>query len=140
MLFDLHLTEFEMICAIILSLVLMMIGLLRFADRVKLTKSGLKTQATVTAINQMMKRNRISFSISLFFITLDGKRIDVTDGDSTPIPFHSVGDQINIIYNQNKPEEIVIVSKGMAIVEFLMIITGMVGLFYFLYLFLTQPN
>nr|WP_293303776.1 DUF3592 domain-containing protein [Pedobacter sp. UBA5917] len=129
-----------MICAIFFSLVIMMVGLLRFVDRMKLAKSGLKTQATVTAVNQMMRGNKTSYTISLFFVTPDGRRIDVTDDDRTPILLHRVGDQIDIMYNQNSPEEIVIISKGMAVVEFLLMITGMGGLLYFLYLFLVQPN
>jgi len=114
----------------------MSIGLLRIISRKKITKKGLAVDGIVSAVNTDMFRNRITFHTVICFKTLEGKDIEVSLDVGMPVPIHTIGNKIKLLYNRDNPEEIVLVSKVVVILEYFISILGAIGLSFFMIMFL----
>lgn len=125
--------NFEMLCAICMSLGVMIVGLLRVNERWKLQKNGLRTIGHVVRIDKLMFRNRMSFVTIIVFTTIEGHEINIKHSDPCS---YNVNDQAPIIYDRNDPENIVIVSKIMALFDIIIATGGLTALLFFLIKFL----
>jgi Protein of unknown function (DUF3592) len=129
-------SNFEMICAIGISIVIMCVGLLRINERWKLNKTGKRTDGHIIYIEKVIIKNKVSFVPTISYMTSDGKQIEVKHSDSMPIKTYTVNEKIPIIYDVNDPENLVVVSKTTAFLDFIIAIAGFVGLLFFLQKFL----
>lgn len=127
---------YECIFGMIFCFVIMSIGLLRIISRKKITKKGLAVDGIVSAVNTDMFRNRITFHTVICFKTLEGKDIEVSLDVGMPVPIHTIGNKIKLLYNRDNPEEIVLVSKVVVILEYFISILGAIGLSFFMIMFL----
>ena len=127
---------YECIFGMIFCFVIMSIGLLRIISRKKITKKGLAVEGIVSAVNTDMFRNRITFHTVICFKTLEGKDIEVSLDVGMPVPIHTIGNKIKLLYNRDNPEEIMLVSKVVVILEYFISILGAIGLSFFMIMFL----
>jgi aromatic ring-opening dioxygenase LigB subunit len=127
---------YECIFGMIFCFTVMSIGLLRIIRRKKITKKGLTAEGLVSAVNTEMFRNRITFHTVICFKTLKGKDIEVSLDEGMPVPIHTIGNKIKLLYDRDNPEEIVLVSKVAVILEYFISILGAVGLSFFIIMFL----
>nr|WP_276900028.1 DUF3592 domain-containing protein [Pedobacter kyonggii] len=129
-------SNFEMICAIGISTIIMCVGLLRINERWKLNKNGIRTDGHIIHIERVIIKNKVSFVPTISYINSDSKQIEVKHSDSMPFKVYKVNEKIPIIYDVNDPENLVIVSKTTAFLDFIIAIAGFVGLLFFLQKFL----